>query len=266
MIRVVINGACGRMGRRLVALISEDAELELAGALEFAEHPLLNEDAGIVAGVKALGVRVASGEAPDADVLIDFSSPVSTVARVKACAEKGMACVVGTTGLTDAQSAVIREASERVPCLHAPNMSVGVNTMFYLAETAARILGDSYDVEIIEAHHHYKKDAPSGTALRLLERVSKALDRDPNAVAVHGREGQVGERSQKEIGMHAVRAGDIVGDHTLLFCNEGERIELIHRAHTRDTFARGALRAAKFVVTQPPGLYDMADALGLPKT
>jgi len=263
MIRLAINGACGRMGRRLIALASDAPDMRVVAALEAAGHPAIGRDAGEVAGVGALGLRVtAEWEAP-ANVLLDFSTPAGTLARLAEAAERKSAVVIGTTGLGSQDRTRIERAAEMIPVLRAPNMSVGMNLMFKVVGDVARALGDDYDVEIVETHHRFKKDAPSGTALRLAEAIAAAMEREVERDAVFGRHGEVGERGPREIGIHAVRGGDVVGDHTVSFITLGERIEITHRAHTRDTFARGALRAARFIAGKPPGLYTMRDVLGL---
>lgn len=261
MITIAINGACGRMGSRLIQLVREDSDLKLVAALERQGHPSLGADIGQLHGCGTLGVPLTEALTGKADVLIDFTVPESTVARAAQCAERGVAMVIGTTGLTDEQKKAIERATHRVPCFMAPNMSVGVNLLFDVAAQVAKALGQEYDIEIVEAHHRFKKDAPSGTALKLAEKIAQATGRDLAQDAVYGRHGITGERKRKEIGVHAVRCGDVVGDHTVIFCTLGERIELIHRAHTRDTFCRGALRAARFIVGKPPRLYSMEDLL-----
>ncbi len=261
MIRVAINGAAGRMGRRLVDLISDEKDMQVVAALEQAGHPDSGRDAGELAGRGAIGVTLKAEWDVPADVLIDFSSPPGTMARLAEAVEKGCALVIGTTGLTGVQRAEIEKAAKQIPILMAPNMSVGMNLMFRLAGEAAAALGDDYDVEIVEAHHRFKKDAPSGTALRLADEIARATGRDLAKDAVYGRHGRDAQRKPGEIGVHAVRAGDIVGDHTVVFSTLGERIELTHRAHTRDTFARGALRAARFVAKKRPNLYTMNEIL-----
>lgn len=263
MLNVGINGACGRMGARLTAMVVEADDMQLACALEYADHPQLGNDVGPLVGTGALGVRLTCELPDELDVLIDFTTPESTVARAKACAKLGAALVIGTTGLSDDDMAALKAVAESVPCLIAPNMSLGVNLLFKVAPQIAKALGGEYDIEIVEAHHRFKKDAPSGTALRLAEAVAKATDRDPHKDLVHGREGAVGERTRREIGMHAVRAGDIVGEHTIYFSCLGERVELTHRAHSRDTFCSGAVSAARFLAGKPAGLYAMDDVLGL---
>ncbi|MFO7899802.1 MAG: 4-hydroxy-tetrahydrodipicolinate reductase [Planctomycetota bacterium] len=263
MLRIGVNGAAGRMGKRLVALVAEANDLELVCALEADDHEACGRDAGEVAGAGPVEVPIAATMEARPDVLIDFSSPASTVARAAECAAAGTALVVGTTGLGDDQVAELEAASKQVACVFAPNMSVGVNVLAILARRAAEALGPDYDVEVVEAHHRFKKDAPSGTALKLARAAADGLHRELDEVVVYGRRGMTGERTSQEIGIHAVRAGDIVGEHTVMFATLGERIELRHSAHSRETFARGALRAARFVAGQQPGLYSMEDVLGL---
>jgi len=263
VIHMVVNGAAGRMGRRIVALIEDEKDIELVAAFEMAGHPALGKDAGLLAGIDEPRVPITERSGTDADVLVDFSHAESALAITGWCAEHGIALVTGTTGTGEEGVQRLAAAAERIPVLAAPNMSVGVNVLLSVVGEVARALGDAYNVEIIEAHHSLKKDAPSGTALRLGERVAEGLGRDLAATAVHGREGMVGERSPEEIGFHAIRAGDIVGEHTVLFGGLGERIEIRHVATSRDIFARGALRAARYLVGKPPGLYSMADVLAL---
>jgi len=264
--KIVVSGAAGRMGRRIVALASAEPNIEVSGALEAPGHPALGEDAGELAGIGKLGVSITA-DLPavlrGCDIMLDFSAPAASVANVKAAAEAKKAIVVGTTGFSEQQRKEVSEIGARTRCLVAPNMRVGVYLLFTLVERAARSLGDAYDVEIIEAHHKMKKDAPSGTALKLAEVCADALGRDFSSVGVHGRKGIVGQRKPEEIGVLAVRGGDIVGEHTVMFVTEGERVELIHRAHSRDALAKGAVRAALWLIGQPNGLYDMQDVLGL---
>jgi 4-hydroxy-tetrahydrodipicolinate reductase len=265
MIRVAVTGAAGRMGRTLIQAIDEAADLTLGAAFERPGSSLLGADAGELAGVGSLGVAVTDDPAAAADAfdtLIDFTIPEATIAMADTCAERGKRLVIGTTGIDPAGLERIRAAAERVAVLMAPNMSVGVNLTFKLAELAARVLGDDADVEIVEAHHRHKVDAPSGTALRLGEVVAAALGRDLDSAAVYARHGRTGARPPGAIGFATVRAGDIVGDHTVLFAGGGERIEITHRAESRMNFALGALRAARFLQGQPRGLYDMQDVLG----
>jgi len=266
MADVVVAGAAGRMGSRLVALLSADADLRLIAALEASGHPALKRDAGEVAGVGRLGVALSD----DADaalaadrILIEFSMPEATLGHLRLVARRGGRAVIGTTGFSPAQRAEIEALARDAAIMMSPNMSVGVNVAFRVLREMARMLGDDYDVEITEIHHRFKKDAPSGTALGMAETVAGALGRDLAAVSVYGRQGLPGERTAKEIGIMSLRSGDVVGEHTVSFGALGERLELTHRAHSRDTFARGALRAARFVATARPGLYSMQDVLGL---
>ena len=261
MIRIAINGAAGRMGRRLVDLISREKELRLVAALEQEGHPDERRDAGELAGCGALGLKISPEWAEQADVMIDFSAPAGLMQRLPEALRMNCALLIGTTGLTDHEKAALARASHKIPILVAPNMSIGVNLLFKLAGQIAAALGEEYDIEIVETHHRFKKDAPSGTALRLAEEIAGATGRDAARDAVHGRHGAYVERKRGEIGIHAVRAGDIVGDHTVIFSTLGERIELTHRAHTRDTFVRGAIRAARFLAGKPAGVYSMSDVL-----
>ena len=266
MIKVAVTGAAGRMGGRIITLITEAEGLEVAGAIEMTGHPRLGEDAGYVAGCGELGVSITDSleqALANADVLIDFTWPEVTVGNAQVCAKLGKAMVVGTTGLNQEQREVISKVAEQTPVVFAPNMSVGVNVCFKLLKDMAKTLGDGFDVEIVELHHNKKKDSPSGTAVRMGEIVADALDRDYNEVANYHREGMCGERTQEEIGMQTVRGGDIVGEHTVYFIGMGERIELTHRAMSRDMFARGAVRAAGWLAGKEPGLYDMQAVLGL---
>jgi len=265
VIRLIINGAGGRMGRRLIALATEDKGLSVVAAFERPDHPDLGKDAGSLAGVNPLGVALSARKDVAADVAIDFSLAESALEMIEWCAERGIAVVVGTTGLGSEGTKRLDAAARKVACLLAPNMSLGVNVLLRLVREAAAALGDAYDVEIVEAHHNQKKDAPSGTALALGEAAAAGLRRNLAEVAVHGRHGMVGERTAKEIGFHAVRAGDIVGDHTVIFGGQGERVEVRHVASSRDTFVRGALRAARFLAGRAAGRYTMADVLGIAK-
>lgn len=266
MVRVVVTGAGGRMGRSIINALDKNPGAKLVAALESAGHALLNEDAGDLAGTGTLGVKITDDCAvafDKADVMIDFSVPEATLTHLDAAVEFEKALVIGTTGFSHHQRDRIKEQSLKTRVVMAPNMSVGVNLLLTLVEQTASILGDDYDIEIIEAHHKHKKDAPSGTALRIAEVAAAATKRDLEKVAVYERKGIIGERGAKEIGIQTIRAGDIVGDHTVIFAGDGERIELIHRAHSRDTFAAGAIKAALWLVDKPNGLYDMHDVLGL---
>ncbi|BCR06184.1 4-hydroxy-tetrahydrodipicolinate reductase [Desulfuromonas versatilis] len=266
MIRVAVTGAAGRMGGRIVTAIKEADGLELAGAVERPGHDMIGQDAGLIAGCGASGVKISGSleEAlANADVLIDFTFPEVTLKNLEVCARLGKQVVIGSTGFTPAQRAEAEKAAAKIPVVLAPNMSVGVNACFKLLKEAAGILGEGFDVEIVELHHNKKKDSPSGTAVRMGEVVAEALGRDYNKVANFHREGMCGERTKEEIGMQTVRGGDIVGEHTVYFIGMGERIEISHRAMSRDMFARGAVRAAGWLKGKAAGMYDMQDVLGL---
>ncbi|MEW6669941.1 MAG: 4-hydroxy-tetrahydrodipicolinate reductase [Thermodesulfobacteriota bacterium] len=266
MVKVIVAGAAGRMGGRIIHAIHGRKDVSLAGAFERPDHPMVGQDAGQTAGLGAIGVRIeGSLEAVirSGDVLIDFTAPQVTFQHVKAAAAQGLSVVIGTTGIDGDILQGIAELAKTVRCVLSPNMSVGVNIMFRIAGEMARLLGNEYDMEILEVHHRLKKDAPSGTAMRLAQVLCASAGRDLSKVAVYERKGMIGERTGDEIGIQTWRAGDITGEHTVMFGGIGERLELIHRAHNRDNFARGAIRAALWVVTQPPGLYDMQDVLGL---
>jgi len=260
-VKLVIAGAGGRMGRALIEMVLRSGDLDLAAAIEAPGSPLIGKSAGELVGLPS-AVRI-SREFSGGDCLIDFTRPEGTLANLEQCLARGMRMVIGTTGFSEKEAGRIAEAAKRIAIVRAPNMAVGVNVAFTLAETAARALGDGYDVEIIEAHHRHKIDAPSGTALRFGEAVARALGRDLSRDAVHGRRGEVGERGARAIGFHAIRGGDIVGEHTVLFAGEGERVEITVRSGSRATYAAGALRAARFLQGKPSGLYDMQDVLGL---
>jgi len=266
MINVIVAGAAGRMGSRLVALIKESTALQLAGAIEGKGHHALGQDAGETAGCGKAGVPITdnlSALLVRGEVVIDFSAPEATLNHLRVVAQHRRAMVIGTTGFTEQELEELKSLASRVPCVFSPNMSVGVNLIYKVISEMAKTLGDDYDIEVIEAHHRLKKDAPSGTALKIAEVLARAVNRDLNQVGVYARKGLIGERKKQEIGIQTIRAGDIVGDHTILFGGMGERIEVTHRASSRDTFARGALRGAQWVVDQQPGLYDMMDVLGL---
>lgn len=266
MIRTVIFGSAGRMGRRLIANIAENADFKLVGAVEYDASPELGKDAGLVAGVEPCGVKISTAAEIDfnnADAVINFAT-----GGVIECAKKAVACgcavVIGTTALSAEEKAILADlAKNGGRIVAASNMSIGVNLLFKLTREATRILGEAYDVEIVEMHHNQKKDAPSGTAVTLAETVCEERGWDYEQDVRHGRNGMVGKRTGREIGMHSLRGGDVVGDHTVIFAINGERIELTHKASSRDTFARGALTAAKFLQTSTGGLYTMQDVLGL---
>jgi 4-hydroxy-tetrahydrodipicolinate reductase len=259
---LAIVGAAGRMGQRLIALAHEDPQLKPLAAVDRPDHPHLHKDAGELAGIGAIGVPLTFDLRPTPQVLIDFSTPDSTRHWLKTCRDRGIAMLIGTTGLHDSDHATIDQAARDTAILQAPNMSLGVNVLFKIAGLVAQMLGDDYDKEIVEAHHRFKKDAPSGTAMGLADAILKAMKKDRAAV-VYDRHGNDCVRERGEIGMHALRIGDDVGRHTAYFATLGERLELTHVATSRDTFARGALRAAKWLAGQKPGRYTMQDMLGI---
>ncbi len=266
MVKVAITGAAGRMGKTLIEACQQANGIELTGALERPESSLIGVDAGELAGMGSLGIKVNGSLSEiinDFDVLIDFTVPNATLENLAVCRETGKSIVIGTTGFSDQEKDLIKEASEQIGIVFAPNMSVGVNLCFKLLEMAASVLGDEVDIEVIEAHHRHKIDAPSGTALRMGEVVAETLGRDLADCAVYGRHGVTGERDRKTIGFETIRAGDIVGEHTVMFAAEGERVEITHKASSRMTFARGAVRAAGWIAQRQMGLYDMQDVLGL---
>ncbi len=266
MVRVGVNGASGRMGKTLVQACVEHQDTQLGAAFEISSSSAIGQDAGITAGLEKLGIQINSNledHANDFDVLIDFTLPNCTMQSLEICLKHGKSMVIGTTGLDDAQKQTLQEASQTISIMFAPNMSVGVNLCLKLLQTAAKTLGDEYDIEIIEAHHRHKVDAPSGTALRMGEVVAESLGRDLKDCAVYGREGHTGERDKKTIGFETIRAGDIVGDHTVMFAGTGERVEITHKASSRMTFAQGAMRAASWLFDKNEGLYDMQDVLAL---
>jgi 4-hydroxy-tetrahydrodipicolinate reductase len=266
MVKAIVTGAGGKMGGRIICLMKSEEGIDLAAAVERNDHPAAGRDVGEILGLGKQGIVVESDFnacIAKGDVAIDFTSHVASVQHLEIAAQRQQPIVIGSTGFSAEEMEKIRSLAQSVPCVLAPNMSVGVNVLFKVLKIVAEILGDDYDVEILEAHHHLKKDAPSGTAMKMAQIIAEALGRDLDKVGVYERKGLIGERSQKEIGIQTLRAGDIVGEHTVLFGAVGERLELIHRAHSRDNFAKGAIRAAKWVVEQKPGLYDMQDVLGL---
>lgn len=266
MSRVAVVGAAGRMGRVLIQAVDAAPDLQLGGATEYEGSSLLGADAGELAGVGRLNVPVEDSldkVIDRVDVVIDFTRPEASLAHLETCRAAGKSLVIGTTGFDAEGKQQILDAGQEIPIVFAPNMSVGVNLCFKLLEVAARVLGDEVDVEIIEAHHRHKVDAPSGTALRMGEVVAEALGRDLSQCAVYGREGVTGERERRTIGFETIRAGDVVGEHSVWFAAEGERVEIVHKASSRMTFARGAARAAGWLNQRAPGCYDMQDVLGL---
>ncbi|MDD5712772.1 MAG: 4-hydroxy-tetrahydrodipicolinate reductase [Smithellaceae bacterium] len=266
MIKAIVTGAGGRMGGRIITLMSETEGIEFIGAVEQKGHPIVGRDAGEVLGMGHTGVKVDDDLRAcieKGDVVIDFTHHEVSLRNLEVAAEKNRAIVIGSTGFTPEEMKKVRDLSAKTRCLLSPNMSVAVNVMFKVLRDVATILGDDYDVEILEVHHHLKKDAPSGTAMKMAQVVSEALNRDLDKVGVFARKGMIGERSKTEIGIQTLRAGDIVGEHTVMFGGVGERLEIIHRAHSRDNFAKGAIRAAMWLVGQKNGLFDMQDVIGL---
>lgn len=265
MHKVVVAGASGRMGRALIEGVQQNPDLALHGAVDRADSPFIGQDAGQALGQQC-GIRISADIAATvkgAGALIDFTRPEGTMAHLDACVASGVSMVIGTTGLSAEHKQRLEQGARSIPIVFAPNMSVGVNVLLRLLEVAAQALGDDFDVEVIEAHHRHKVDAPSGTALRMGEVLAKSLRRNLEEVAIYGREGVTGERNSKTIGFATLRGGDIVGDHTALFAGIGERIEITHKASSRTTFAQGALRAALWLAGRKPGLYDMHDVLSL---
>ncbi len=266
MVRVGVNGASGRMGKTLIQACVEHQDTQLGAAFEISSSNTIGQDAGVTAGMENLGVPINSNlenHANDFDVLIDFTVPECTMQSLETCLQHGKSMVIGTTGLDEDQKQRLHVASKSIAIMFAPNMSVGVNLCLKLLQTAAKTLGDEYDIEIIEAHHRHKVDAPSGTALRMGEVVAESLGRNLKDCAVYGRQGHTGERDKKTIGFETIRAGDIVGDHTVMFAGTGERVEITHKASSRMTFAQGAMRAASWLSSNEFGLYDMQDVLNL---
>ena len=260
---LIITGAAGRMGKRILALSIEQNVFSLAGAVDYAEHPDLGKDIGTLAGIEPVNVPLSANFPETADVMIDFSLPVAADASIDYCVKHNVALVMGTTGLSEIQLDKLKQAGRKIAIVQATNMSLGMNLLFAIVGKVAKSLGEDYDIEIVEAHHRFKKDAPSGSALSLAEAVCKETGRDYPGCLTHGREGKDALRQKGTIGMHAVRAGDIIGQHSVMYSTLGETVTLEHNAHTRDTFARGAIRAAQWVIAQSPGLYSMQDVLGL---
>jgi 4-hydroxy-tetrahydrodipicolinate reductase len=266
MQRIAVMGAAGRMGKILIEAVGQADGARLTAAVDRPDSSLIGADAGELAALGKIGVTLVgdlNAVLDRFDVLIDFTHPSVTLKNLEVCRQAGKAMVIGTTGFSPEEKQLLNEAARQIPIVFAANYSVGVNLCLKLLDTAARVLGDDVDIEIIEAHHRHKVDAPSGTALRMGEVVADALGRDLQKVAVYGREGQTGARERETIGFATVRAGDVVGDHTVLFAADGERVEITHKASSRMTFAKGAVRAALWLQSQPAGLYDMQDVLGL---
>ncbi|WP_344808998.1 4-hydroxy-tetrahydrodipicolinate reductase [Allohahella marinimesophila] len=263
MTGIAILGVAGRMGRALVEAVQDSPDAELAGATVREGSQFLQADVGAIAGVGSTGIKAATTLDAGCDVIIDFTSVEALEANLELATRLARPIVIGTTGLSEAQKSLLSDTAREIPIVFAPNMSVGVNVLIDIVGRVASLLGDTYDVEIIETHHRFKKDAPSGTALRLGEAAADALGRSLSECAVYGREGHTGERTAREIGFETIRGGDVVGDHTVLFAGLGERVELTHKASSRLTFATGAVKAAVWLAGKPPGLYDMRDVLGL---
>jgi len=266
MTRIAVTGVAGRMGKALVEVVTLAEDAELTVAVVRPDSSLVGVDVGELAGIGANGIKVVgdlSAAIEDFDVLIDFTTPAATLANAAICARAGKQLVVGTTGFADEEKAQMQEAADQTALCVASNFSTGVNLCFKLLDIAARVLGDDVDIEVYEAHHRHKVDAPSGTALSMGEVVANALDRDLSKCAVYGREGQTGARDRETIGFATVRAGDIVGDHTVIFAADGERVEITHKATSRMSFARGAVRAAQWLSQKPTGMFDMQDVLNL---
>ena len=264
MVKVTINGACGRMGRLIIQGVTQQDGVKLVGAIEFPQHPEISNDAGVVAGIGEIGVPISaklSDVITESDVIIEFSKPEATLQHLRQVVEADKAMVIATTGFSNDELDEVKELATKIRCVMAPNMSLGVNVMIRALELIAKSLGDDYDIEIIEAHHNHKADSPSGTALRLAETVANALERDLDEVGVYGRHGIIGPRPEKQIGIHAIRGGDIAGDHTVMFATQGEQLSIVHRAHSPEAFAKGAIRAAKWVVNAPRGLHDVSEVL-----
>jgi 4-hydroxy-tetrahydrodipicolinate reductase len=263
---IAVAGAAGRMGRRLIEACFNEPNTHLTGAFDRPNSSLIGSDAGELAGINHLDIPIVAqldGLLNEFDVLIDFTTPQATLEHLAACQSAGKRIVIGTTGFSAQEREIINQAAQDIAIIFAPNMGVGVNLTFKLLEIAAKALGDNVDIEVIEAHHRHKVDAPSGTALRMGEIVANTLGRDLSECAVYGREGKTGERDRKTIGFETIRAGDIVGEHTVLFADIGERIEITHKASSRMTFANGAIRAAQWIMQKENGLFDMQDVLGL---
>ena len=264
MIRVAITGVCGRMGRCLTRGIAQQRDMQLVGAIQYPSHPQIGSDAGVVAGIGDLGVAITgklSNVLQSTDVVIAFSKPEPTLDHLRQVVHADKAMVLGTTGFSRDELATIKTLASRIRCVMAPNMSLGVNVMLQALELIAKALGNDYNIEVIEAHHNHKADSPSGTALRVAETIATTLDRDLDEVGVYGRHGIIGPRPKKQIGIHAVRGGDIAGDHTVLFATEGEQLSVVHRAHSPEAFAKGAIRAARWVIDAPKGLHDVSKVL-----
>jgi len=261
--KLIVAGAAGRMGKRIISLTIEAGQFDIIAAIERKDHPDIGKDTGLIAAAEPVNIKLDSVYPAGADVVIDFSAPAAADKTVDYCADNGAALVLGTTGLSNDQHQKIKTASEKIPIIYGTNMSVGMNALFSLAGKVAAMLGEDYDIEIIEQHHRFKKDAPSGSALTLAENICKATGKKFPDCLVPGRSGKDTLRQKGTIGIHAVRAGDITGIHSVIFSTLGETVTLNHTAHSRDTFAQGALRAAQWLIGKKPALYSMADVLGI---
>jgi len=261
--QLIVNAAGGRMGRRVLAMAVESELFDISAAVDIPQCTDMGKDAGIAAGIGQIGVAITSEYPETADVMIDFSLPEATDAVLDYCIGSNVALVLATTGLSDDQIARVKEAAKIIPIVYASNMSVGMNVLFAIVGKVAKMLGEDYDIEITEAHHRFKKDAPSGTALSLAEEIAMATDRPYPGCLVHGREGKEALREKATIGMHAIRAGDIIGRHSVIYGAPGETVTISHNAHTRDNFARGAVRAANWLTSKPAALYSMKNVLGI---
>ena len=261
--KLVVIGAAGRMGRRIVALAAESGQFDIVGAVENEGHPEIGKDAGLTAGISPLNVSLGSSWPAEANIAIDFSLPEVANRTLQQCTTHGAALVMGTTGLTAAQQEAVKTAARKIPIVYATNMSVGMNVLFSIVGKVAAMLGEDYDIEIVEEHHRFKKDAPSGSALTLAQNICQSTNRPYPGSLIYSRSGKDALRKRGEIGMHAVRAGDITGVHSVLYSTLGETITLNHTAHSRDTLVRGALRAAEWLIGKPPALYSLSDVLGI---
>ncbi|RLD09609.1 MAG: 4-hydroxy-tetrahydrodipicolinate reductase [Chlamydiae bacterium] len=263
---ICICGAAGRMGKRLIACAAEMENMKVIGAVDIPQCPLIDQDSGIVSGIEPNGTLITAdlkSACENADAVIDFALADGIISRLAIYETMNIAAVFGTTAVNEPGRTAIEAASKKIPVIHAPNFSVGVNLLFALAKKSAKILDENYDIEIVEMHHHHKKDAPSGTAVKLAELVEEGRGLKKNEKRIYGRKGNTGARPKGEIAVHSLRGGDVVGDHTVVFAADGERIELTHKASSRNTFAKGALRATKFLVGKKPGIYTMEDMLGM---
>ena len=258
---LIINGAAGRMGKSILALAAQDQSLQISAAIEKTGHPDLGKDAGTLAGIEPINVKLDTNFPPQADVMIDFSLPEAADKSVDYCSTNGVALVLGTTGLSETQHDKLKKAAEKIPIVYATNMSVGMNLLFNIAPNIAKMLGPEYDIEIVEAHHRFKKDAPSGSALTLAKNIAEKTNRKFPDCLTHGRYGKDSLRQKNNIGIHAIRAGDITGQHSVIFSTLGETVTISHNAHNRNNFARGAVRAASWIIGKKPALYSMANVL-----